>query len=66
MATEAQKAAQREYRRREKEAGRFKRVTVEFNGAKGAQAFAKLQQAAKAEGITPGAYLRRLLCKAIG
>ena len=65
MATEAQKRGQKAYRKREREAGRFKRVTIEFTGAKGAQEFAKLREAAEAQGVPPASFVRALIVKAL-
>ena len=65
MTSEAQKKAQRAYRNREREAGRFKRVTIEFTGAKGAQEFSKLREAAEAQGVPPASFVRALIVKAL-
>lgn len=66
MTTEAQKNAQRAYRKREKEAGRFKRVTIEFTGAAGAEQYERLREAANARGMQPAAFVRALIVKALG
>ena len=66
MATEAQKNAQKAYRKREKEAGRFKRVTIEFTGAEGAAQYARLREAAEAQGVPPASFVRALIVKALG
>ena len=65
MATEAQKRAQKAYRKREKEAGRFKRVTIEFTGADGAELHARLREAAEAQGVPPASFVRALIVKAL-
>lgn len=66
MATEAQKRAQKAYRQREKEAGRFKRVTIEFTGADGAELYLRLREAAKAQGVPPASFIRALIVNALG
>ena len=66
MTTEAQKNAQKAYRKREKEAGRFKRVTIEFTGADGAEQYARLREASEAKGVPPASFVRALIVKALG
>ena len=66
MATEAQKRAQKAYRQREKEAGRFKRITIEFTGVDGAELYARLREAADAQGVPPASFVRALIVKALG
>ena len=66
MTTEAQKRAQRAYRKREREAGRFKRLTIEFTGAKGAELYLRLRDAAEAQGVPPASFVRALIVKALG
>lgn len=66
MATEAQKRAQKAYRQREREAGRFKRLTIEFMGAGGAEQYARLREAAEAQGVPPASFVRALIVKALG
>ena len=65
MATEAQKNAQKAYRKREKEAGRFKRVTIEFTGVEGAEQYERLREAAEAQGVPPASFVRALIVKAL-
>lgn len=65
MTTEAQKRAQKAYRKREKEAGRFKRVTIEFTGAEGAAQYERLREAAEARGLRPASFIRSLIVKAL-
>ena len=66
MLSDAQKKAQKAYRQREKEAGRFKRVTIEFTGADGAEQYARLREAAEAQGVPPASFVRALIVKALG
>lgn len=66
MATEAQKRAQKAYRQREREAGRFKRVTIEFTGSGGVEQYARLREAAEAQGVPPASFVRSLIVKALG
>lgn len=65
MTTEAQKRAQKAYRQREREAGRFNRVTIEFAGADGAEQYARLREAADARGMRPASFIRSLIVKAL-
>ena len=65
MTSEAQKRAQKSYRQREREAGRFKRVTIEFTGAGGAEQYARLREAADAQGVPPASFVRALIVKAL-
>lgn len=66
MLTEAQKKAQKAYRHREREAGRFKRVTIEFAGAGGAEQYERLREAAEEQGVPPASFVRALIVKALG
>lgn len=66
MTTEAQKRAQKAYRNREREAGRFKRVTIEFTGADGSELYARLREAAEAQDVPPASFVRSLIVKALG
>ena len=65
MLSDAQKRAQKAYRQREREAGRFKRVTIEFAGAGGAEQYARLREAAEAQGVPPASFVRSLIVKAL-
>ena len=64
MLSDAQKRAQKAYRQRERDAGRFKRVTIEFAGAGGAEQYARLREAAEAQGVPPASFVRSLIVKA--
>ena len=66
MLSDAQKRAQKAYRQRERDAGRFKRVTIEFAGAGGAEQYARLREAAEAQGVPPASFVRSLIVKALG
>lgn len=65
MLSDAQKRAQKAYRQRERDAGRFKRVTIEFAGAGGAEQYARLREAAEAQGVPPASFVRSLIVKAL-
>ena len=65
MLSDAQKRAQKAYRQRERDAGRFKRVTIEFAGAGGAEQYARMREAAEAQGVPPASFVRSLIVKAL-
>ena len=65
MLSDAQKRAQKASRQRERDAGRFKRVTIEFAGAGGAEQYARLREAAEAQGVPPASFVRSLIVKAL-
>lgn len=65
MLSDAQKRAHKAYRQREREAGRFKRLTIEFTGAGGAEQYARLREAAEAQGVPPASFVRALIVKAL-
>ena len=65
MLSDAQKRAKKAYRQRERDAGRFKRVTIEFAGAGGAEQYARLREAAEAQGVPPASFVRSLIVKAL-